>query len=246
MSDNFKSVLFALATAVICSLLLTAASSGLKPFQEENIEVDRKKNILKSIGLVEDGRTYSFDAIKSMYTENITSMHVDEEGRIAEEGRAAGTTGLPIYLFTRDKAIQAYVLPINSRGLWGKIYGYLALESDGSTVSGFTVYQHSETPGLGGEIEKSWFQDNFKGKRIVDQEGNFVSIGIAKPSVTAAMSEAEKANYVDGISGATLTGRFLSAGLKEILSEYEPVSIRFRSKEMLLKPKGPKAQEDGQ
>jgi len=245
MSDNFKSVLFALATAVICSLLLTAASSGLKPFQEENIEVDRKKNILKSIGLVEGDRTYTFDAIKSMYAENITSMHVDEEGRIVEEDRAAGA-GLPVYLFTRDETIQAYVLPINSRGLWGKIYGYLALESDGSTVSGFTVYQHSETPGLGGEIEKSWFQKNFKGKRIVDHEGNFVSIGIAKPSVTAAMSEAEKANYVDGISGATLTGRFLSAGLKEILSGYEPVSIRFRSKEMLLKPKGPKAQEDGQ
>ena len=62
MSDNFKSVLFALATAVICSLLLTAASSGLKPFQEENIEVDRKKNILKSIGLVEDCLLYTSDA----------------------------------------------------------------------------------------------------------------------------------------------------------------------------------------
>ena len=113
-------------------------------------------------------------------------------------------------------------------------------------MSGFTVYQHSETPGLGGEIEKSWFQTNFKGKRIVDQGGSFVSIGIAKPSVTAGMSAAEKANYVDGISGATLTGHFLSAGLKEILSEYEPVSIRFRSKEMRLIPQKKHAEEGGQ
>lgn len=245
MSDTFKSVLFALATAFICSLLLTAASSGLKPFQQENIEVDRKKNILKSIGLVEDGRTYTFDTIKTLYAANITSMYVDEEGRVNEAGSATDT-GLPVYLYTRDEVVEAYVLPINTRGLWGKIYGYLALESDGSTVSGFTVYQHSETPGLGGEIEKTWFQKNFKGKRIVDQSGNFVSIGIAKPSATAAMTEVEKANYVDGISGATLTGRFLSAGLKEILSEYEPVSIRFRSNEMLLEPQGHKAKEGGQ
>ena len=245
MSDTFKSVSFALVTAVICSLLLTAASSGLKPFQQENIEVDRKKNILKSIGLMEDGRTYDFDTIKSMYAGNITSMHVDEEGRIREVDKE-GDPGLPIYLYTKDGEVAAYVVPINTRGLWGKIFGYLALESDGSTVSGFTVYQHSETPGLGGEIEKTWFQNNFKGKRIVDQGGSFVSIGIAKPAATAGMSPAEKANYVDGISGATLTGRFLSAGLKEILSQYEPVSIRFRSNEMRLVPAAQNAEEGGQ
>ena len=245
MSDTFKSVLFALATAVICSLLLTAASSGLKPLQQENIAVDRKKNILKSIGLVEDDRTYSFDAIKSLYAENITSMVVDDAGQVKEAG-LGDDTGLPIYLYAKDGALEAYVVPINTRGLWGKIYGYLALENDGSTVSGFTVYQHSETPGLGGEIEKAWFQKNFKGKRIVDQGGSFVSIGIAKPSATAGMSDTEKANYVDGISGATLTGRFLSAGLKEILSEYEPVSIRLRSKEMILWPQKNGTEEDGQ
>lgn len=243
MSDYFKSILFALATAVICSLLLTTASNGLKPLQQENIEVDRKKNILKSIGLVEEERTYTFADIKSMFAENITSMSVDDKGQVLEAGSADGA-GLPVYLYTRGKRIEAYVLPISTRGLWGKIYGYLALKSDGSTVSGFSVYQHSETPGLGGEIEKSWFQKNFQGKRIVDHEGKFVSIGIAKPSATAAMSAEEKINYVDGISGATLTGRFLSAGLKEILGRYEPVSIRFRSKDMLLAPQGPKAQED--
>ena len=245
MSDTFKSVSFALVTAVICSLLLTAASSGLKPFQQENIAVDRKKNILKSIGLVEDGREYGIDSIKSIYAENITSMYVDDEGRVVEAGSAADT-GLPIYLYTRDGEVAAYVVPINTRGLWGKIFVYLALESDGSTVSGFSVYQHSETPGLGGEIEKAWFQNNFKGKRIVDQGGSFVSIGIAKPAATGGMSPAEKANYVDGISGATLTGRFLSAGLKEILSEYEPVSIRFRSNEMRLIPPAQNAEEGGQ
>ncbi|MCG6909232.1 MAG: FMN-binding protein [Deltaproteobacteria bacterium] len=237
MSDNLRSIFFAVVTALVCSLLLTAAYSGLRPFQQENIEVDRKKNILKAVGLLEEGHAYSHDGIKAMYAENIVCMRVDAEGRVMEKG-AGGGKGLPIYLYRRDGEVVAYVVPINTRGLWGKIHGYLALESDGSTVSGFTVYQHNETPGLGGEIEKEWFQKNFKGKKIVDQQGRFVSIGIAKPAAIAAMDAAEKINYVDGISGATLTGRFLTAGLKKILSEYEPVSIRFRSKEMLRVPKG--------
>ncbi|MBW2176098.1 MAG: FMN-binding protein [Deltaproteobacteria bacterium] len=244
MSDNFRSILFAMGTALICSLLLTAASSGLKPYQQENIDVDRKKNILKAIGLVEDSRSYTFDDIKSMYAANITCMQVDSQGQAMQKGDTTGG-GLPVYLYTQNGTVAAYVLPINSRGLWGRIHGYLALESDGSTVSGFTVYQHLETPGLGGEIEKNWFQKNFKGKRIIDQSGNFVSVGIAKPSVTVSMTAVEKANYVDGISGATLTGRFLSAGLKEILSEYEPVSIRFRSKGMLTVPQDRQTCEDG-
>jgi Na+-transporting NADH:ubiquinone oxidoreductase subunit C len=66
------------------------------------------------------------------------------------------------------------------------------------------------------------------GKKIVDQNGEFVSIAIAKGKVDQAVPEARRANYVDGISGATLTGKYLSAGLEEILSTYEPASIRFR------------------
>jgi len=245
MSDNLRSILFAIGTALICSLLLTAASSGLKPYQQENIEVDRKKNILKSVGLIEADRPYSAAAVKSMYDKNITCMRVDSQEKVVDKDNSADT-GLPIYLYMQDDRVVSYVLPVSTRGLWGKIHGYLALESDGSTVSGFTVYQHAETPGLGGEIEKSWFQKNFQGKRIVDQDGNFVSIGIVKPSKAASMSEEEKLNYVDGISGATLTGRFLSAGLKDILSEYEPVSLKFRSKQMLRPPDDRKKCEDAQ
>jgi Na+-transporting NADH:ubiquinone oxidoreductase subunit C len=125
----------------------------------------------------------------------------------------------------KDDTIQSYIIPIDTRGLWGKIFGYLALKSDGSTVQGFTVYSHQETPGLGGEIESKWFRDNFVGKKIVDQANEFVSIRVAKGKAP----EKDSANYVDGISGATLTGRFLTSGLKQILLDYEPVSLRFRS-----------------
>jgi Na+-transporting NADH:ubiquinone oxidoreductase subunit C len=124
-------------------------------------------------------------------------------------------------------------LPINTRGLWGKIFGYLAIERDGSTVAGFTVYKHSETPGLGGEIEKEWFQKNFEGKNILDRAGELVSISIAKGEIPESIPKEKRLNYVDGISGATLTGKFLTAGLKEVLLEYEPVSIQFRSRQTI-------------
>jgi Na+-transporting NADH:ubiquinone oxidoreductase subunit C len=105
--------------------------------------------------------------------------------------------------------------------LWGKIFGYLALKSDGSTVTGFTVYKHSETPGLGGEIEKRWFQKNFEGKKILDKAGGFVSISIAKGFLPESFPKDKLPNYVDGISGATLTGKFLTTGLKDVLQAYE-------------------------
>ncbi|MBS0012998.1 MAG: NADH:ubiquinone reductase (Na(+)-transporting) subunit C, partial [Desulfobacterales bacterium] len=139
---------------------------------------------------------------------------------------------LTIYLYTKNGEIQNYIIPIESQGLWGKIYGYMALENDGSTVAGFTVYEHSETPGLGGEIEKQWFQENFEGKKIVDRTGHFVAVQIAKGDVEKQISEEKESHYVDGISGATLTGRYLSRGLEKTLARYEPVSLCFRKQRL--------------
>ena len=72
---------------------------------------------------------------------------------------------------------------------------------------------------------------NFSGKKIVDRQGDFVSVTIAKGKVENAVPQSRQPNYVDGISGATLTGKFLSQGLKDILLEYEPVSVEFRHNE---------------
>ena len=102
------------------------------------------------------------------------------------------------------------------------------MQKDGSAIDGCTVYKHSENPGLGGEIENQWFQGNFTGKKIVDQNNNFVSISISKGRAADKVGEEKLPNYVDGISGATLTGQYLTEGLQQILSEYEPASIRFR------------------
>lgn len=230
MSSYVKSLLFAFTTAVVCSFLLTAASAGLKGFQMENIDVDKKKNILMAVGLVDSGKAYQKADILDIYEKNIQDLRVSQEGEIVDQDKTPGVS-LPIYLYLKDSEIVSYIIPVNTTGLWGKIFGYLALNNDGDTVTGFTVYKHSETPGLGGEIEKRWFQKNFEGKKILDKAGGFVSISIAKGFLPKSFPQDKLPNYVDGISGATLTGKYLTAGLKNVLQTYEPVSIKFRTRQ---------------
>jgi Na+-transporting NADH:ubiquinone oxidoreductase subunit C len=189
-----------------------------------------------SVGLVKPDRRYAADEIESMYTKFIKPLWVDQDGQLIEAPQE-DENNLPLYIYEKDNQIEAYIVPISSRGLWGRIQGYLAIENDGSTISGFTVYKHSETPGLGGEIEKAWFQKNWVGKKIVDRDGEFVSVSIAKGTVEDMIPPQKQSNYVDGISGATLTGRYLTAGLREVLEDYEPVAIRFR-KNLIAEPPG--------
>jgi Na+-transporting NADH:ubiquinone oxidoreductase subunit C len=227
MSSRLRSVVFAAVLCVACSLLLTAASTGLQVYQQKNIELDKQRNILKAVGLLGPEGKASAREIADLYASRIETRWVGSGGQLVD-APGQSPCGCRIYLHVEDGRIRDYIVPINTRGLWGKIHGYLALKGDGQTIAGFTVYQHSETPGLGGEIEKNWFQKNFVGKKIVDQNGEFVSISIAKGKVDQAVPTAKQANYVDGISGATLTGKYLTAGLHQVLSTYEPASIRFR------------------
>ncbi|PID74045.1 MAG: NADH:ubiquinone oxidoreductase subunit C [Desulfobacterales bacterium] len=224
-----KSLLFAGCMCLTCSLVLTAASTGLKPFQQRNMAADRQRNILKSADLLPPDADWSMEKISRRYNAAIRRMQATPEGELLPAEGPPAPDHLPLYLYEEDGRIRAYILPVESRGLWGKIYGYMALESDGSTIKGFTVFRHNETPGLGGEIEKDWFQKNFKGKKITDRTGAPVGIHIARGPVGKTVPEEARAHYVDGISGATLTGKFLTGGLQEILAAYEPVSLRFRT-----------------
>lgn len=206
---------------LVCAVLLTAASSGLKELQLKNIAVDKHKNILKAVGLLEADQKYSSSDIEKLYADAISSVWVDAEGNLLKESKE---NTQQIFLFKKLDKIEAYVVPLNTKGLWGKIKGYLAMESDGVTVAGFTVFSHAETPGLGAEIASPWFQQNFVGKKIVNKDGKFVSVWVAKGKAPQANNE----NYVDGISGATLTGNFLAAGIKDTLAYFEPMADKFR------------------
>ncbi len=223
-------ILFALLTSVICSVLITLSAVGLKGFQDINIELDRKINVLKAANIVREKKPGK-DQINALYETHIKEVVVDEQGKILS---SYDPQSLHLYIIQDGNMMTGYILPINTRGLWGKIQGYLAFENDGQTVSGFSVFSHSETPGLGGEIESNWFQKNFKGKKILNSQNKFVSVGIAKGKVKNMPANLQD-HYVDGISGATLTGKYLSTGIKQTLEKYEAVSITFRQK--LLKAK---------
>ena len=232
MSDQLKSIAFTGILALVCSLLLTGAATGLKDRKLRNVAVDRQKNILTSVGLLDPDQRPTVTQIEQLYQASIRCYAMDGTGHI--EGGGSDTDALPVCFYVKDNQPVAYILPVDSRGLWGKIHGYMAIKNDGKTVVGFSVYSHNETPGLGGEIEKPWFQQNFVGKQIVDGAGEFAAVGIAKGKVAEAIPADRQANYVDGISGATLTGKFLSGGLKDVLLEYEALSQQFRAGKVSL------------
>ena len=230
-SKNSKKnvILFSLLLSVVCSLIITVSAVGLKGFQEANMALDKKINILKAVGLIKNKKPSKKD-INALYDAHIKEAMVDSQGKIIE---TYAPDSLNLYFYQDEGRIKGYIIPINTRGLWGKIQGYLAFENDGQTVSGFSVFSHSETPGLGGEIESAWFQKNFKGKKILNSQDKFVSVGIAKGKAENLPQDLQN-HYVDGISGATLTGKYLSEGIKETLMKYDSVSISFRQKD--LKP----------
>lgn len=228
-NTTLRVVRFAVLLSLACSLIITAAAGGLKRFQEENMILDKKVNILRAANILSDKKPPK-EEIDTLYRERIQEVLVDPSGRIVDPG-GTGDKGLHLYLYRTGETIDGYIIPVNTRGLWGKIQGYLAFENDGQTVSGFSVFSHSETPGLGGEIESQWFQDNFKGKKILNSKDKFVSIGIAKGKAEDLPPEIRE-HYVDGISGATLTGKYLSQGIRSTLERYEALSVTFRQKKL--------------
>jgi Na+-transporting NADH:ubiquinone oxidoreductase subunit C len=120
-----------------------------------------------------------------------------------------------IFLHKPDQEVKAYVIPISGNGLWGLMKGYLALEPDLTTIKGVRFVEHVETPGLGAEAEKPWFTNNYIGKKILDEGGKLRPIKVAKGKAGAD-------DEVDGISGATLTGKGITQFMEKDLQAYEP------------------------
>ena len=124
---------------------------------------------------------------------------------------------LPIYEAEKDKK-KYYIIPVMGKGLWGPIWGYVALESDFNTVFGTTFDHKAETPGLGAEITTSEFENQFKGKKIFDELNNFVSVSIVKGGIDPDNLMHE----VDAISGGTITSDKLENTIYNCIIAYEP------------------------
>ena len=215
------------------SLLLALTSTKLKELQEFNIELDKKKNILKCIG--RDISLMKADEIIEEYKNNISNIilklngdvvgNIDSENLESIQNKSTGEVKyflnnieyLPAY---KSSNPEAFIIPISGKGLWSTLFGYFALKMDLNTVTGITFYKHGETPGLGGEVEKKWFQNNFVGKKIFDQSGELVSIKVVKGKANDVYSGQDINHGVDGISGATITSRGVSDFLKRDLIRY--------------------------
>ena len=216
---------FAAAVTMVCSVLLASAATLLKERQDQNIQLDIKYNILSVLGLAES-KDVPPQELFDLYESQVTSFVVDLDGNSVQDVNAEQVDPkkqpglLPVFARQNGETITAYCIPTQGKALWSTVKGYIALEQDLNTIKGITFYSHGETPGLGGEIEKEWFTNLFKGKTILNAAGEVVSVEIVKGKVRSDDPNPE--HKVDGISGSTLTGRGLNQFIKETLERYEP------------------------
>ncbi len=233
MHTDFQTYRFVLLISIIAAFLLSITSTTLSDLQDFNIEVDRKKNVLKCVGMDLSGMN-SEDIVTS-YNSVIQEKVISLDGNNTKlsmddvtvlENKSTGqlnyefhqTEYLPIYEFRLNNILQAYIFPISGKGLWSTLYGYIALATDLNTVKGITFYKHKETAGLGGEVDKEWFQSNFSGKKIFNKTGELTSIKVVK----GVASGSDLEHKVDGISGATMTCSGLTKFLYNDLERYLP------------------------
>ena len=202
----------------IVSLLLSITSGSLRSFQEDNVRLDTKKQILNSLPGVELGE----DAAAT-YAATIKEYNMlDAEGNVvkqldpvadfdikAEEGE------FPMYVAEVNGETK-YILPMNGAGLWGAIWGYMALNDDRNTVFGVFFNHAGETPGLGADIVTPKVCNPFIGKHLLNAEGEFVSIAVEKAGI-----KAEGRDQVDAISGGTITSKGVETMLSTSLVNYE-------------------------
>lgn len=236
-SNNMKTIGVALTLCLVCSVLVSAAAVGLKPQQVENARLDRNKNILVAAGMFDPAVDTNADVAERFKDFKIEIVDLDsgsylddtqlgavgiDDRNTYDASQASKNAALSVDLGSNDPASigrkpkyakvyvknddagkpEMVVLPIQGYGLWGTIYGFLTLESDMNTIKGISFYDHKETPGLGARIEEPKWRATWNGIHSYDDKGE-VATGVTKAGNP-------KDNWIDGISGATLTSRGVS------------------------------------
>ena len=205
-NNNAYIIAYSCAMVVIVAFLLAFVSSTLKPLQDVNVALDKKKQILAALNI----RNLSDSESEAKYKEVVLK---DEAFALNSADYKNGN--YKIYECQVDGQ-KKYVVPVYGMGLWGAIWGYIAVNEDGNTVFGAYFNHDSETAGLGADIKdsKEW-QDKFVGKKIYDAEG--------KPALKVVKSSDLKnpESEVDGITGATLTSNGVSDMLQDGFAKYK-------------------------
>jgi Na+-transporting NADH:ubiquinone oxidoreductase subunit C len=216
-SSNTYTIVYASVMVIIVAFLLAFISSVLKPTQDANVENDTKGQILTSLNI--DIKADGFNVADEF--KNVQDMLWNGTELVPYEGKFLSSYGSAIkagelHVFVAQAEGETkYVLPVTGRGLWGGLWGYIALNADKKTVYGTYFYHESETAGLGARIGERWFQEQFNGKPVFAGEN---TEAVALKVVKAGASKAE--NEIDGVTGATLTSDGVSAMVQDGLSVY--------------------------
>ncbi|HAN30338.1 MAG TPA: Na(+)-translocating NADH-quinone reductase subunit C [Myxococcales bacterium] len=242
MRSNSYIFAFAAAVCAVCGIVVAGSAVSLKDRQDANQRLDKQKKVLTVAGLMEVGEEITAQEVQKRFSENVEVQVVTlKSGEIAkdidtatfDQQKAAKDTAtsaqaptnrakvqrLPhnanVYLVKKDGQVKNYVFPVEGKGLWSTLYGYLALEKDLNTIAGLTFYQHGETPGLGGEVDNPKWKALWKGRKAFkDGKANIRVIKGQAGPVDSAPYE------VDGLSGATLTCNGVTALLQFWLGEH--------------------------
>jgi Na+-transporting NADH:ubiquinone oxidoreductase subunit C len=229
--SNTYIFVFSVIMVTAVAVLLSFVSMQLKPRQEMNVQVEKKQDVLSSVGEGEDvGQAASKNTyIDEEFSKYITGSYVvDFEGNLVETDafevmldlenevrKPREERNYPVFVYTGDNGSKKYVVPVRGKGLWGPIWGYIALQADLNTISGAVFDHKGETPGLGAEINTEHFESQFAGKTIFDENGKFVSIEVVKGG-----ADPSNPHEVDAISGGTITSKGLQAMLEDCLTGY--------------------------
>lgn len=222
--SNGYTIIYAAVMVIIVALGLSFTHQALLDKQIANENIDKMQQLLRSLNI-----TAGADEAETRYSELVTNAYlITGEGEKIEG--TEGTTpedpafstelgdptakGLPVYEVSIDGK-NVYIIPMNGAGLWGAIWGYLAVEDNGSTIYGADFGHAGETPGLGAEIAERSFGNQFEGKEIL-KNGSFASIAVVKPGQVDT-----RRDYVDGISGGTITSQGVDKMLLNSVGKYE-------------------------
>lgn len=221
---NTYTVIYSVLLVLIVGVVLSLVYQALRPTQEKNIADDTKKQILAAARIFpQDG-----ESISELYERYIIKSYiVNSEGKVIDSDKPAFSVNmaeqvklpdpereLPVYECKTDEGLK-YILPVYGAGLWGPIWGYVAFDDNGDTIYGAYFAHQGETPGLGAEIEKPAFSDQFEGKHVFNAEEQFTSIAVIKAGQSAHGSD-----YVNAVSGGTITSQGVQKMLKNSLEPY--------------------------
>ncbi len=213
-NSDLYAIVYAAIVVVIVAFMLAGVSTALKPMQDENIKLDKMKQILASLHIkdVKDAKAEYERVVKKDAIINVAGNEVAAKGGFDVGNDAVTENNLPIYICDVNGE-EKYVIPMTGQGLWGGIWGYMAVNSDGNTIYGVYFSHASETPGLGAEIASEKFTKLFDGKNII-ADGK-----IAINAVKGRLSN--EATQVNAISGATITCNGVNAMLEKCLGNYK-------------------------